>query len=120
MKPDLSKYGYSNFKLDFEKVSIEDLKKAKPPLNLTNAFEGFVLPLEMAARLSTKLGFDQIMFPYRNVPLTNRNIIESHLFTKCALLPNPELTYNRLLPIYNSIGVWGEVSEPEELSELLK
>lgn len=110
MKTNLSAYGYENFKPNFDNVSVKDLL-TKPPFDVPDSLVGYILPKEFAARLSLKMGFDVIVFPFRDVPLTNRNILESHIFTKCVLLQDSIATYNQLLPIYNSIKVWGETSE---------
>lgn len=104
-------YTYSNYKPDFTDVKNEELFKNVDAFKLPNAFEGFVLPKEFAARLCSRLGYQTIEVPYRDVPLTNRNIIESHLFTKCIMLDNSNEIYNELLMAYNSIRVWGELAE---------
>lgn len=120
MKIDLTTYGYENFKPNFDNVTAEDLL-TKSPFAVPNSLTGYILPKEFAARLSSKLGSDEIVFPYRDVPLTNRNILESHIFTKCALLEAPTEKYNYLLPIFNSIQVWGEASEqPTSFSKFSK
>ena len=102
MKINLAAYGYENFKPNFDNVTTKDLLN-KTPFAVPNSLAGYILPKEFAARLSFKLGSDEIVFPYREVPLTNRNILESHIFTKCALLDTPTEKYNYLLPIFNSI-----------------
>ena len=104
-------YTYSNYKPDFTDVKNEELYKRVDAFKLPNAFEGFVLPKEFAARLCSRLGYQTIKVPYRDVPLTNRNIIESHLFTKCIMLGGSTEIYNELLMAYNSIRVWGDVAE---------
>ena len=110
MKIDLAAYGYENFKPKFDNVTTKDLLN-KSPFDVPDSLAGYVLPKEFAARLSSKMGYDEIIFPYRDVPLTNRNILESHVFTKCILLEAPNEQYNQLLPVFNSIQVWGEASE---------
>lgn len=104
-------YTYGNYKPDFTDVKIEELIRNVDTLKLPNAFEGFVLPKEFAARLCSRLGCQKIEIPYRDVPLTNRNIIESHLFTRCIMLDRSTEIYNELLMVYNSIRVWGEGAE---------
>ena len=79
MKINLAAYGYENFKPNFDNVTAEDLL-TKSSFDVQDSLAGYVLPKEFAARLSSKLGFDEIVFPYRDVPLTNRNILESHIF----------------------------------------
>ena len=110
MKINLAAYGYENFKPNFDNVTAKDLLN-KSPFDVPDSLAGYVLPKEFAARLSSKMGYDEIIFPYRDVPLTNRNILESHVFTKCILLEAPNEQYNQLLPVFNSIQVWGEASE---------
>lgn len=110
MKISLTTYCYENFKPNFDNVTAKDLL-TKSSFDVQDSLAGYVLPKEFAARLSSKLGFDEIVFPYRDVPLTNRNILESHIFTKCALLEDPTECYKQLLPVFNSIQVWGEASE---------
>lgn len=120
MKINLAAYGYENFKPNFDNVTTKDLLN-KTPFDVPDTLAGYVLPKEFAARLSSKMGYDVISFPYRDVPLTNRNILESHIFTKCILLEAPTERYNQLLPVFNSIQVWGEASErPTSYSKFSK
>lgn len=110
MKINLAAYGYENFKPNFDNVTTKDLL-TKSPFDVPDALAGYVLPKEFAARLSLKMGSETIVFPYRDVPLTNRNILESHIFTKCMLLEYPTEKYNWLLPVFNQIQSWGDASE---------
>lgn len=120
MKINLAAYGYENFKPNFDNVTAKDLLN-KSPFDVPDSLAGYVLPKEFAARLSSKMGYDVISFPYRDVPLTNRNLLESHIFTKCILLEAPTERYNQLLPVFNSIQVWGEASErPTSYSKFSK
>ena len=98
-------------KIDLSKLSTEALfgrqRESEHPIT------DYILPKEFAARfqLHIKAGTRKLTLRHRDVPLTNRNLIESHLYTRCQLLDNPELIYPRLCAIYKQIKNWDERSD---------
>lgn len=102
-------YSHNAVKIDYEGVTIEDLIRNKAKVN--DPINHYVLPKEFAGRLSAELKLSKVAFPFKDVPLTNRNLIESHLFTRCKLLLDSDEVYPLLVDAYNHISQWGEISE---------
>lgn len=73
----------------------------------------YILPKEFAARfqIHIKARTHKLTLKHRDVPLTNRNLIESHLYTRCQLLDRPDVVYPRLCAIYKQIKNWDERSD---------